>query len=196
MSSIVLFGGYPCRLRIVGSLGRGNGSKRGQDEGLTRRLARNGEMNLRKPCREEGKNWSNQLDPGSAFDLNDITDGHLSPLALLDLAIDADASLGDEGFRLTAAQDASRQFENLGQVDRTAADFEAHALDIAHCWPFGVADLGPPSRCSCRSIESETACSTSCRPFSRMPFSPAPPCGPSSAGGALERCEPLARSTA
>ena len=79
-----------------------------------------------------GENWSNQLDPGSALDLNDITDGHLSPLAELDLTIDADASLGDEGFRLTAAQDAARQFENLGQIDRTVADFEAHALDVAH----------------------------------------------------------------
>ena len=78
------------------------------------------------------ENWSNQLDPGSALDLNDITDGHLSPLAELNLTIDADASLGDEDFRLTAAQDAARQFENLGQVDRTVADFEAHALDVAH----------------------------------------------------------------
>jgi hypothetical protein len=81
------------------------------------------------PGREE--KWSNQLDPGPALDLNDITDGHLSPLAELELAIDADASLGDEDFRLTAAQDAARQFENLGQIDRTVADFEAHALDVA-----------------------------------------------------------------
>src|SRR5262245_1767234 len=120
---------------------------------------------MRLQCRRSAKWGSDERDGGSAIDLDRVPHGHLASLAELDLAIDADASLGDENLGLTAGEDAAGQFQNLGQIDRAVAHGEAHAFGLTHFDPFGAAGSSPPSRRSPSSIESVMACSTFCCPF-------------------------------
>ena len=63
---------------------------------------------------------------------HDIAQGHLPALADLDLAVDADAPFGDEGLRLTAGQDASRELQHLREVDGSGSHLEADARRLAH----------------------------------------------------------------
>src|SRR5947208_3546196 len=60
-----------------------------------------------------------------AVDLDLVAGGHLPTLAELDLAVDADAALGDEGLGLTPAEHPAGELEDLRQMDRAVTDAEA-----------------------------------------------------------------------
>ena len=73
----------------------------------------------------------------AAFHRDKVAEGHLPPFAGLDLAIDPDPPVGDEGLGLTAGADPAGEFQDLRQVDRRSPTLNGSVIAVpVGCRPF------------------------------------------------------------
>ena len=85
---------------------------------------------------------------GTAFELHDVSQRHLLALAGLDLAVDADHPVGDQGLGLAAVGHPAGELQDLRQVDRAITDVQPlHHSSYSIGWPRRPAGgRGGPSR--------------------------------------------------